>query len=123
MTKEDLRLLVVLKVMAEFAAKNGRAARASDLVSPGDDLVNKEWNTLGVGSVYPHRIHLPQLDRVCKRMVELGLVTDEIATRAKRSAPRFVLTPTGIIAGAMLGGDWRQWQTPEALAQAARDSA
>ncbi len=121
--KEKLRTLVVLKVMFDFLRSKAVPARPRDLVSPGDDLVGVEWQRLGIGATFPHKMHLPHLYRAHAELLELGLVEDRVDHRAKRSEARYVLTPLGEAAAARLGDDWQHWPSPEKLAADAREDS
>lgn len=119
-TKDELRTLVVLKVMFDFLRSKAVPARPRDLVTPGDDQVGVEWQRLGIGATYPHKMHLPHLYRAHAELLELGLVEDRVADRAKRSEARYVLTPLGEAAAALLNDNWQEWPSPEQLAADAR---
>jgi len=115
--KEVLRTLITLKVMAQFLQDTGKHPRPRDLLSPGF-TIRAEWERLGIHKEYPHQMHLPHLYAAFWDLKGLGLIDDVGDGRVDRNVPQFQLSERGVQAAAMLGNDWRQWKTPEELANA-----
>lgn len=108
MKKEDMRIWVTLRVLAQFHREHGRAPTRAELSIwekiRDESLLTREWQQLGIEALYPlgYR-NAMQFYRAVIVLRRAGLIDQ------KTYAP----TDKGIKIAETLGDDWKDWRTFE----------
>lgn len=110
--KNALRALVVLRVLARYAAKRAPLPIMFTEEHTEDNLFNTEWKALGIDVYYPHGIKSRyQFFYAAHWLHDHGYLSNLPSVgRWKRDAGYYTPTTKGYKALAQLGEDWTQWK-------------